>query len=420
MRRPLCAAPLALLLCLLLLPAAASAGSLQTIVIPSAFVDPAKVALGPPPPGGAPRANSLAVNVLLPDGYAQHPKTRYPVLYLLHGAAQAYDHWAAKGYGDIPDRAKDFPGIIVMPQGGIIGFYSDWVAPDGPKWESYFLRELIGGIESRYRIRAGRRWHAISGLSMGGYGTMYLAGQRPDYFGTAASFSGVLSPQDDQGLDLAAQGILGLAIPGFQYRDIFGPGDGFNAIGHNPSVTIRNLAATRLFASAGNALPCAADDPAPTNFTGLGPQSSPAFQQPLAALEGPGLFYFLETLVRPETERFIQRARDAGLQPRTLLGCGIHWWDTFNREFDTARAWNFFGKPPKTPAAWTFTTAARQGIAWGLRFRLDRPPTALTVLHRDGRRLTATGTGVLRITAPGGCRLTATLPFERRLPKRCH
>ncbi|WP_354702424.1 hypothetical protein DSM112329_02783 [Paraconexibacter sp. AEG42_29] len=398
---------------------AAAAGTLETVVVPSRFVDAKRVALGAPPPGGAPRANSLAVNVLLPDGYAANPRGRYPVLYLLHGAAQAYDHWAADGYGEIRKRARDFPGIVVMPQGGVAGFYSDWVGPGGPRWESYILRELIPAIEARYRVRPGRRWHAIAGLSMGGYGTMYLAGQRPDYFGSAASFSGVLSPQDDQQLDLVAQSILGLAIPDFRYREIFGPPDGFNAIGHNPSLTLGNLAATRLFVSAGNAAPCAGDDVAPTDFTGLGPQGSPAFAPPLAALEGPALFYFLETLVRNETDRFIARSEAAGLKPTKLLGCGIHWWDTFNRGFDAARRWDFFAPPPKAPAAWTFTTAARSGVAWGFRFSLDRPATALTVLERRGRRLRGTGAGTLRISARGGCRLTATLPFDRRLPKRC-
>lgn len=407
------------LLSCLALPAGASAGTLETVTFPSRYVDAGKVALGAPPPGGAARPNSLAVNVLLPDGYAEHPTRRYPVLYLLHGAAQAYDHWAADGYGEIPKRAKDFPGIIVMPQGGVIGFYSDWVASGGPRWESYYLRELLPAVEARYRVRPGRRWHAIAGLSMGGYGTMYLAGQRPDYFGSAASFSGVLSPQDDQQLDLAAQLILGAAIPGFHYRDIFGPPEGFNAIGHNPSLTVGNLAATRLFASAGNGTPCPGDDPAPTNFTGLGPQGSKLFDPPLSSAEGPGLFYFLETLVRPETERFIARAEAAGLKPAKILGCGIHWWDTFNREFDAARKWDFFAPPPTTPTTWTFTTAERTGTAWGLRFTLDRAPSALTVLERAGRRLSGTGTGTLRISARGGCRLTVVLPFDRRLPRRC-
>lgn len=409
-------------LCALLAQAAiARAGTLEMVTFPSRYVDAAKVALGPPPPGGAARPNRLAVNVLLPEGYAANPHRRYPVLYLLHGAAQAYDHWAADGYGEIPKRAKDFPGIIVMPQGGVVGFYTDWVAPGGPRWESYYLRELLPAIERRYRVRAGRRWHAIAGLSMGGYGTMYLAGQRPDYFGSAASFSGAISPQDDPELDFAAQTILGPAIKGFNWRDVFGPPDGFNAVGHNPSLTLGNLASTRLFVSAGNATPCAGDDPAPTDFTGLGPQGSPVFSPPLSALEGPGLFYYLEHLVRAESDRFIARADAAGLKPTRSLGCGIHWWDTFNRGFDAARRWNFFAPPPSSaaPPSWSFTTAAGTGVAWGLRYALDRPPASLIVLKRSGDRLSGTGSGTLRITAPGGCRLTAALPFDRRLPRRC-
>ena len=76
-----------------------------------------------------------------------------------------------------------------MPEGDR-GFYTNWWN-DGrrgdPGWERYDLEELIPLVERRFRIRRARRWHAIAGLSMGGMGTMYLASQRPHYFGSAAS-----------------------------------------------------------------------------------------------------------------------------------------------------------------------------------------------------------------------------------------
>ena len=101
------------------------------------------------------------------------------------------------------DGRRASPGIIVMPEGDR-GFYTNWWN-DGrradPGWERYDLEELIPLVERKFRIRKARRWHAIAGLSMGGMGTMYLASQRPHYFGSAASFSGFVSHQGP-GVDL--------------------------------------------------------------------------------------------------------------------------------------------------------------------------------------------------------------------------
>ena len=39
-------------------------------------------------------------------------------------------------------------------------------------------------IQSRFSIRPERRYHAIAGFSMGGYGTWLTASQLPGFFGT--------------------------------------------------------------------------------------------------------------------------------------------------------------------------------------------------------------------------------------------
>ncbi len=57
------------------------------------------------------------------------------------------------------------------------------------------LKTIVPMVGKRLHICSSRNDHAIAGLSMGGYGAIYLASQLPGYFGNAASFSGVLSPQ---------------------------------------------------------------------------------------------------------------------------------------------------------------------------------------------------------------------------------
>jgi len=85
--------------------------------------------------------------------------------------------------------------IVVMPDGGTQGWYTDWYAGDRtvqPRWETYHVGELVPWIDATYRTVAAKRGRAIAGLSMGGYGALSYAARHPDTFDAAASFSGAL------------------------------------------------------------------------------------------------------------------------------------------------------------------------------------------------------------------------------------
>jgi S-formylglutathione hydrolase FrmB len=130
------------------------------------------------------------VRVLLPKGYRQS-RRRYPVLYLLHGANGNYASWT----GSVLRMTKRLPLIVVTPDGGINGFYSDWYN-DGqggpPMWETYHTGELIPWIDSRFRTKAVVRARAVAGYSMGGFGALSYAARHPGLFSVAASFSGAV------------------------------------------------------------------------------------------------------------------------------------------------------------------------------------------------------------------------------------
>ena len=64
------------------------------------------------------------VRVLLPDGYDASGRTRYPVLYLLHGAIDDYKSWTDKGNAEA--ITKGLPLIVVMPDAGQYGNYTNW------------------------------------------------------------------------------------------------------------------------------------------------------------------------------------------------------------------------------------------------------------------------------------------------------
>src|SRR5256714_10354443 len=150
--------------------------------------------------------------------------------------------------GDLLHVAKGFAGIIVMPEGDR-GWYTNWWrgGARSPGWERSPLDELIPLIERKFRIRRGRRWRAIAGLSMGGEGAMFYASQRPGYFGSVASFSGVLSIQRRE-YQLAFN-----QANGDPKEQIWGDpqAQSFYWRGHNPIQLIDNLRHTRVYVSVG-------------------------------------------------------------------------------------------------------------------------------------------------------------------------
>jgi S-formylglutathione hydrolase FrmB len=130
--------------------------------------------------------------IYLPDGY-ENSERSYPVVYLLHGYSDDDTGWLQFGeINRLADKAIADgtipPMIIVMPD-GFVSFYMN--SYDGKeKYEDFFIKEFMPTIEKSYRIKAQKRYRGISGLSMGGYGSMNLALRNPDLFAAAAPLSG--------------------------------------------------------------------------------------------------------------------------------------------------------------------------------------------------------------------------------------
>src|SRR5581483_485408 len=57
------------------------------------------------------------VRILLPAGYASHPRRRYPVLYLIHGTSGGAADWTEKGAAEA--TTAGLPLIVVMPDIGL-------------------------------------------------------------------------------------------------------------------------------------------------------------------------------------------------------------------------------------------------------------------------------------------------------------
>jgi S-formylglutathione hydrolase FrmB len=360
-----------------------AAAELVVIDTPSRHVDPAGVEFN-----GADHPRALRAKVLLPDGY--DGSRHFPVLFLLHGLGDSFATWASES-GQVEEIARELPAIVVMPEAAR-GFYTSWWnegARGDPGWERFFLDELIPLVEERFRVRPGRRWHAVAGLSMGGMGATFLASQLPGYFGSAATFSGFVGHQRPE----IPAGLR--AYGGVDYEQIFGPVDGFYATGHNPARLTDNLRWTRLFATVGDGTP------AP------GVSSSPA------AVAGGGV---AEAELRAQNDDFVASARASGVDVDYRPKQGVHDWPYWRAALRDAIAWDVFAPVPDNPASWSYRTVAQTGDAWGLKFSFHEPPGDVVTLARQGERVRGDGRGRVSIRNAAGCGFETTLPFDRPLP----
>lgn len=198
-----------------LLPTPASAAELE--LVSQTEVNPRLLQLEfttPAMPEGA-----AAARVLLPPGYDES-KRDYPVLYLLHGAGYDETGWTTDG------RAEEILGqrkvIVVMPNGGGNGYYTDWYnggAFGPPAYETFHVGQLLPWIDDNFRTRAERDGRAVAGFSMAGFGAMSYAARHPHLFSGAFSFSGAI---DTNYPPFQAVGEASSLADGGQYAAIFG------------------------------------------------------------------------------------------------------------------------------------------------------------------------------------------------------
>lgn len=125
--------------------------------------------------------------VIKPDNY--DAKEALPVVYLLHGYSGDYKNWIEK-VPEISSYADELEIIIVCPDGNFNSWYFD--SPENPdlKFETYISKELVSWIDKCYKTIPSPKGRAITGLSMGGHGALYLAFKHQDVFGAAGSMSG--------------------------------------------------------------------------------------------------------------------------------------------------------------------------------------------------------------------------------------
>lgn len=125
--------------------------------------------------------------IITPDGYSE--SKGLPVLYLLHGHGGNYADWITKDK-ELDEYADRYNMIIVCPDGGVNSWYFDSPVNKDFRYETYVSKELVTWVDKNYKTIKDRSGRAITGLSMGGHGALYLAFRHQDVFGAAGSMSG--------------------------------------------------------------------------------------------------------------------------------------------------------------------------------------------------------------------------------------
>ena len=131
----------------------------------------------------------ISAVVITPDRYAASDTARYPAVYLLHGYSGNHLDWISKAPGVVA-LADLHQTIIVCPDGGYNSWYLDSPVDSSSQYEKYVAEEVVAFVDTTYRTIADRTGRAITGLSMGGHGALFLTLRHPDTFGAAGSMSG--------------------------------------------------------------------------------------------------------------------------------------------------------------------------------------------------------------------------------------
>ena len=124
--------------------------------------------------------------VVTPDSYTQ--ETNLPVVYLLHGYSGNYAGFM--DFAEIKKMADQYNFIVVCADGNFSSWYFDSPLDSTSRYETYIAKELVEWIDTNYKTDPRRESRAISGLSMGGHGALYVAFLHQDVFGACGSMSG--------------------------------------------------------------------------------------------------------------------------------------------------------------------------------------------------------------------------------------
>ncbi|MEW6131247.1 MAG: alpha/beta hydrolase-fold protein [Acidobacteriota bacterium] len=129
---------------------------------------------------------------LLPDGYEQAKDL--PLLLFLHGGGGDKSFLTRmRPIFDEMWKAGTLPPMVVITPSAARSFYMDY--KDGSqKWETFIVTEFIEHLRAKFKVTRERQATLLSGISMGGMGSLRLAFKYPEKFGAVAALEPGIDP----------------------------------------------------------------------------------------------------------------------------------------------------------------------------------------------------------------------------------
>ncbi len=158
--------------------------------------------------------------VYTPYGY-ENSKTKYPVLYLLHGGGGDEDAWVTMGrtcqiMDNLIEKKLAKPMLVVMPNGNAgqqaartLMLPEKEIDRSDPSnanaYEKSLVKDIVPYIEANYRVNPKPNSRAISGLSMGAGHTIRATLLNPGFFGYICPLSNGIRLNDENKAEYDAQ-----------------------------------------------------------------------------------------------------------------------------------------------------------------------------------------------------------------------
>lgn len=154
------------------------------------------------------------MTVYTPAGYEESGRTRYPVLYLLHGMGGDEQAWMELGRAsqildNLIAQGKAKPMIVVMPNGNASQEAAPGETSNGLVQPQFNLPKTMDGtyetsfpeiteyVDSHYRTIRKKEARAIAGLSMGGFHSLHISKEYPGTFSYIGLFSAAIFPEKE-------------------------------------------------------------------------------------------------------------------------------------------------------------------------------------------------------------------------------
>ncbi len=313
-----------------------------------------------------------SIYILLPRGYREHPRRRYPVLYLLDGTSGRASNWTHLGQAQRTVGARALitvmPDITLNGNGG--GWCTNW--PNGAeRWETFHIAQMLPWVEANLRTVDRRTARAIAGLSQGGFCALSYAARHPDLFGVALGYSGAPDIYYNPDARAGAMTIINATEVGLTHvppDTFFGSPatDGINWAAHDPATLAENLRWTRMYMYWGNGRPGPYDSPGSSGggnlIEGAVWRDNDDFQARLNALHIPAYF--------------------------DDYGNGTHSWPYWSRDlrWSIGRIMFDFAHPARPPSRFTYTSADERYSVYGWQVRMHRRAREFSTLTDTGRR----------------------------------